>query len=115
MRRCCSGITDPSAQAVLLFRCQLSRYLQLQKSYQWTNRCPFFLQDYFGKSVGPVKRAYLTYGPNGASRGIATIFFSNPNSANDALRLNGIKVDQRPMKVRMQVFLFDQQLTDSPD
>lgn len=43
----------------------------------------------------------LTYGPNGVSRGIATIIFSKPGSANDALvQLNGMLVDKRPMKVR---------------
>jgi len=43
----------------------------------------------------------LTYGPNGISRGIATIIFSKPGSANDALvQLNGMLVDKRPMKVR---------------
>ena len=43
----------------------------------------------------------LTYGPNGVSRGIATIIFSKPGSANDALtQLNGMLVDKRPMKVK---------------
>lgn len=43
----------------------------------------------------------LTYGPNGTSRGIATIIFSKPGSANDALvQLNGMLVDKRPMKVK---------------
>lgn len=42
----------------------------------------------------------LTYGPNGVSRGIATIIFSKAASANDALvQLNGMLVDKRPMKV----------------
>ena len=42
----------------------------------------------------------LTYGPNGVSRGIATIIFSKAGSANDALvQLNGMLVDKRPMKV----------------
>ena len=50
--------------------------------------------------MGPVKKAMLTYGPNGVSRGIATILFSKPGSANDALvQLNGMLVDKRPMKV----------------
>ena len=41
----------------------------------------------------------LTYGPNGVSRGIATIIFSKAGSANDALvQLNGMLVDKRPMK-----------------
>jgi THO complex subunit 4 len=36
------------------------------------------------------------------SRGIATIIFSKPGSANDALtKLNGLLVDKRPMKVRV--------------
>ena len=44
----------------------------------------------------------LTYGPNGVSRGIATIIFSKPGSANDALvQLNGMLVDKRPMKVEL--------------
>lgn len=44
----------------------------------------------------------LTYGPNGVSRGIATIVFSKAGSANDALvQLNGMLVDKRPMKVKL--------------
>lgn len=35
------------------------------------------------------------------SRGIATIIFSKPGTANDALvQLNGMLVDKRPMKVK---------------
>ncbi|MCJ1463426.1 hypothetical protein MMC07_002033 [Pseudocyphellaria aurata] len=60
------------------------------------------IKEYFGKSVGPVKRATITYGPNGASRGIATIVFVKSNSANDALvKLNGLLVDKRPMKIEV--------------
>ena len=52
--------------------------------------------------MGHVKRAMLTYGPNGVSRGIATIVFSKAGSANDALvQLNGMLVDKRPMKVKL--------------
>lgn len=48
-----------------------------------------------------MKRANITYGPNGVSRGIATIVFVKASSANDALvKLNGLLVDKRPMKVR---------------
>lgn len=44
----------------------------------------------------------LTYGPNGVSRGIATIIFNKPGTANEALvKLNGLLVDKRPMKVRL--------------
>jgi THO complex subunit 4 len=36
------------------------------------------------------------------SRGIATIIFSKPGSANDALtKLNGLLVDKRPMKIEV--------------
>lgn len=42
----------------------------------------------------------ITYGPNGVSRGVATIIFSKPSAANEALlKLNGLLVDKRPMKV----------------
>ncbi|KAM0804530.1 hypothetical protein BDR22DRAFT_969852 [Usnea florida] len=62
----------------------------------------FQIKEYFGKSVGQVKKAMLTYGPNGVSRGIATIIFSKPGSANDALtQLNGMLVDKRPMKIEV--------------
>lgn len=40
------------------------------------------------------------YGPNGQSRGIANVVFSNTTSAVKAVsELNGVKVDGRPMKV----------------
>lgn len=43
----------------------------------------------------------LTYGPNGSSRGIASIIFSKPDTAAKAAReLNGLLVDGKPMKVR---------------
>jgi THO complex subunit 4 len=46
----------------------------------------------------------ITYGPNGISRGIATIIFSKPGAANNAfLEYNGILVDDRPMKVQLQL------------
>jgi len=57
-------------------------------------------QDYFSKTVGSVKRVMLTYGPQGRSRGIATIIFSKPGSAADAAKsLNGVKVDNKSMRV----------------
>jgi len=43
---------------------------------------------------------FLTYGPNGQSRGVATIVFIKPGSAVEAAtQLNGVKVDNRAMKV----------------
>ncbi|MCJ1231304.1 hypothetical protein MMC12_007981 [Toensbergia leucococca] len=60
------------------------------------------IKEYFVKSVGPVKRVTITYGPNGVSRGIATIIFSKPGSGNDALvKVNGLLVDKRPMKIEV--------------
>ncbi|MCJ1375644.1 hypothetical protein MMC20_006881 [Loxospora ochrophaea] len=60
------------------------------------------IKEYFVKSVGPVKRVTITYGPNGVSRGIATIIFNKVNSASDALtKLNGLLVDKRPMKIEV--------------
>ncbi|MCJ1322465.1 hypothetical protein MMC15_007814 [Xylographa vitiligo] len=60
------------------------------------------IKEYFVKSVGSVKRVTITYGPNGISRGIATIMFAKPGSANDALvKLNGLLVDKRPMKIEV--------------
>lgn len=47
----------------------------------------------------------ITYGPNGVSRGVATIVFSRASSANEALlKLNGLLVDKRPMKVSINHF-----------
>jgi len=48
----------------------------------------------------------LTYGPNGISRGVATIIFNKPGSAKDALaQLNGVRVDNKPMRVRFIHFI----------
>ncbi|KAM0717217.1 hypothetical protein Q7P37_007069 [Cladosporium fusiforme] len=62
------------------------------------------IKDYFSKSVGAVKKVMLTYGPNGRSRGTATIIFSKPGSAEKAAReLNGVKVDNRAMRIEVVV------------
>ena len=50
-----------------------------------------------------IRSLFITYGPNGISRGVATIVFNKPNSANDALsQLNGLLVDKKPMKAGSQ-------------
>jgi len=60
------------------------------------------IKDYFNKTIGPVKKALLTYGPNGQSRGISTIIFVKPGSAAEAAKaLDGVKVDGRPMKIEV--------------
>ena len=58
------------------------------------------IQDYFGKTIGYTKRVFLTYGPTGKSRGVATIIFSDPKAAaKAAAQLDGVKVDNRAMRV----------------
>jgi len=62
------------------------------------------IKDYFQKTVAPVKKVLLVYGPNGQSRGIANVVFGNAASATKAVtELNGVKVDNRPMKVEVIV------------
>jgi len=60
------------------------------------------IKEYFAKTVGPVKRVELSYGPGGVSRGIATIMFARSDSATKAVNTcNGIPVDGKPIKVEM--------------
>jgi len=62
------------------------------------------IKDYFQQTVAAVKKVLLVYGPNGQSRGIASVVFSNAASAVKAVtELNGVKVDGRPMKVEVIV------------
>lgn len=58
------------------------------------------LQEYFGKTVGPVKKVLLNYNKNGRSVGVATIIFSQAHSAAAAAKqLDSVKVDGKAMKV----------------
>lgn len=67
------------------------------------------LQEYFGKSIGTVKKVEISYGPGGVSRGIATIIFAQADGASKAFQeLNGILIDQRPIKVEVVVSSADQ-------
>ncbi|KAB8342815.1 hypothetical protein FH972_022413 [Carpinus fangiana] len=68
------------------------------------------IKDYFAKTIGGVKKVFLTYGPNGQSRGIATITFVDAQKASKtAKELNGVKVDNRPMKTAEEL---DIEMTD---
>ena len=59
------------------------------------------LKDYFESVVGPIRRAILTYGPDGRSRGVATAEFTNPeHAAKAAQKCNGVEFNKRRMKVR---------------
>ncbi|KAK5674645.1 RNA-binding RNA annealing protein [Elasticomyces elasticus] len=60
------------------------------------------LKDFFHKAIGAVKKVLLSYGPNGRSRGEATVIFSNPTKAIEAHKaFNGVKVDDKAMRVEI--------------
>ncbi|KAI1188369.1 hypothetical protein F5B17DRAFT_271323 [Nemania serpens] len=62
------------------------------------------IKEYFTTSVGPIKRVELSYGPNSVSRGIATVTFHKSDGASKAFNvLNGILVDNRPIKIEIVV------------
>jgi len=62
------------------------------------------IKEYFQSVVGPIRRAILTYGPDGRSRGVATVEFTKPeHAATAAQKYNGVEVDKRPMKVELVV------------
>lgn len=58
------------------------------------------VQDYISKTVAPPKRVMITYGPDGRSRGIATVIFADPTASTRAAKLlDNIKIDGRMIKV----------------
>ncbi|KAI0025119.1 RNA recognition domain-containing protein [Xylariomycetidae sp. FL0641] len=62
------------------------------------------IKEYFTSSVGFVKRVELSYGPGGVSRGIATVTFHKGDGASKAFnQLNGLLVDNRPIKIEIVV------------
>lgn len=62
------------------------------------------IKEYFQSVVGPIRRAILTYGPDGRSRGVATVEFTKPeHAAIAAQKYNGVEVDKKPMKVELVV------------
>ncbi|KAK8087058.1 RNA recognition domain-containing protein [Apiospora phragmitis] len=62
------------------------------------------IKEYFISSVGHVKRVELSYGPNSMSRGIATVTFGSADGAQRAFKaLNGLLVDNRPIKIEIVV------------
>ncbi|OHE99225.1 RNA recognition domain-containing protein [Colletotrichum orchidophilum] len=69
-------------------------------------RClaPCAAREYFLTSVGPIKRVDISYGPNSVSRGIANITFREADGASKAFqKLNGLLVDNRPIKIEIVV------------
>jgi len=72
--------------------------------YQWTDTISRALQEYFGQTIGPVKRVDLSYALGGKSKGIATVVFTKPAAAAQAAKeLDGLKVDTKPMKIEVIV------------
>ncbi|EFY90334.1 protein mlo3-like protein, partial [Metarhizium acridum CQMa 102] len=62
------------------------------------------IKEYFVQAVGPIKRVDLVYGPNSVSRGIANVTFHKPDGAGKAFqKLNGLLVDNRPIKIEIVV------------
>ncbi|SPN98522.1 related to RNA annealing protein [Cephalotrichum gorgonifer] len=62
------------------------------------------IKEYFVQSVGGIKKVELSYGPNSQSRGIANITFFKPDGASLAFqKLNGLLVDNRPIKIEIVV------------
>ncbi|KAK3196552.1 RNA-binding RNA annealing protein [Lecanicillium sp. MT-2017a] len=62
------------------------------------------IKEYFVQSVGSIKRVELSYGPNSQSRGIANVIFHKPDGASRAFqKLNGLLVDNRPIKIEIVV------------
>lgn len=59
------------------------------------------LQDYFGASVGPIRKAELAYDSTGRSKGTAVVIFHDRdgNAASKAAALHNVKVDGKAMRV----------------
>ncbi|KAB8294250.1 hypothetical protein EYC80_009680 [Monilinia laxa] len=62
------------------------------------------IKEYFHEAKLHTKTVQLVYGPNGVSRGEANITFHRPGDAAAAVsRLNGVKVDNRALRVQLLV------------
>ncbi|KAJ9149264.1 mRNA export protein mlo3 [Pleurostoma richardsiae] len=62
------------------------------------------IKEYFQTAVGQVKKVELSYGPGGVSRGIASVIFHHADGASKAFqKLNGLLIDNRPVKVEVVV------------
>lgn len=60
-------------------------------------------KDLFSKSIGPTRRCFLSYGPNGQSKGIATVIFQRKADASRAYKeYEGKLIDgNRKMKIEI--------------
>ncbi|KAK1832177.1 hypothetical protein QBC39DRAFT_371279 [Podospora conica] len=62
------------------------------------------IKEYFQSAVGQVKKVDLSYGPKGDSKGVAQVTFHHADGASKAFsKLNGLLIDNRPVKVEVLV------------
>ncbi|KAF4554805.1 RNA recognition motif-containing protein 12 [Elsinoe fawcettii] len=62
------------------------------------------IKEYFSSTVGQVRHVQMNYTKTGKSTGVATIIFAQSNSAAEAAKAyNGVKVDNRPMRIEVIV------------
>ncbi|PFH56576.1 hypothetical protein XA68_16290 [Ophiocordyceps unilateralis] len=62
------------------------------------------IKEYFIQSVGPIKKVDISYGPDSVSRGVANVTFHKADGASKAFqKLNGLLVDNRPIKIEIVV------------
>ena len=116
-RALCLGLSWPPSNAFHLQPATESRLCDLHllsrsTPYELRSGLTFDrVQDFFGAKIGSTKKILLSYGPNGRSRGEASVTFSRPDSAIKAHKeYNNVVVDTRPMKVRSRLRLQDSQL-----
>lgn len=77
---------------------------EISSRFATASRCGLTLrlQEYFSKTIGPVKKVLLNYNKNGRSVGVATIIFSQAQSAAEAAKkLDSVKVDGKPMRIEV--------------
>ncbi|EEB06670.1 RNA binding protein Mlo3 [Schizosaccharomyces japonicus yFS275] len=63
------------------------------------------IKDLFVQSIGPCKRVSLAYGPNGRSKGIATVIFSRPGDASRAFEQYDGRMVDGTRKLRVEIIL----------
>ncbi|QSL66637.1 hypothetical protein MERGE_001020 [Pneumocystis wakefieldiae] len=63
------------------------------------------IKDLFSKSIGPTRRCFLTYGPNGQSKGIATVIFQRKADASRAYDLYEGRLIDGVRKMKIEIVL----------
>ncbi|KAG5517898.1 hypothetical protein PMAC_000353 [Pneumocystis sp. 'macacae'] len=63
------------------------------------------IKDLFSNSIGPTRRCFLSYGPNGQSKGIATVVFQRKADAGRAYNKYEGKVIDGARKLKIEIVL----------